>query len=74
MGVDIKFSTHNPDAKPTFNGLASEMYKRFGGAAKNLQPLVKSNADKELLVAQLHELRTWVRETFDVIKEMKNDE
>jgi hypothetical protein len=70
MGLDVKFSAHNPNAKPTFNGLASEMYKRFAGAAKNLKPLVKSDADKDLLVAQMHELRTWVREAFNAIKEM----
>jgi len=55
----------------SFNDLASEMYKRFGGCARNLSVLAKSDTDRELLVAQLHELRAWVREAFNAIKEVK---
>ena len=55
--------------KPAFNMVCHEMYKRFGAAYSNLVVLAKSDAERELLVAQLHELRDWVRDAFDQIKE-----
>ena len=58
--MGLKFLLTKPP-KRAFNMICNDMYKRFGAAAKNLEPLCKSEADKNLLVAQMHELRGEMR-------------
>ena len=67
-----KFVTVVPK-EDKFREMCHEMYVRFGGAYKNLAALGTTEAERVLLVAQLHELRDWVREAFEQIKELKDD-
>lgn len=59
----VAFET-TPGSK-SFQGICHEMYQRFGGCYTNLKALCKSEAERQLLVAQLHELRTAVRELLE---------
>lgn len=66
-----RFSRPEPD---TFKSICHEMYKCFGGAAKNLQVLARDESERNLLTAQLHELRDKVRELMEKIKEVPKDD
>ena len=56
----VTFET-TPGSK-TFQGICHDMYKAFGGCYNNLKYLCRSEAERQALVAQLHELRGDVRE------------
>jgi hypothetical protein len=48
-----------------FQMLCHEMYKRFGACYTNLKVICQTEADRQLLVTQLHELRSAVRELLE---------
>jgi len=70
---NIKFvSTEFGRGSQSFQAICHEMYKSFGGAYKNLTPLATTPEAKELLTAQLHELRSKTRELLTKVHELNN--
>lgn len=49
----------------TFDGIANDMYKRFGAVYANLMGFAKTDAERDYMRSQLHALRAAVRELLD---------
>jgi hypothetical protein len=53
-----------------FNLVCHDMYKRFGAAFAALKPLCKTAEDTNLLVDQMHQLRTAMRALLQEAKDV----